>query len=186
MKKVMLFVPVAFSVAALAVSGCASSSVNARGANVFVTPEAVGVKKVAVLPFRAATELIGASVSDVFVTELMKGGNYQLIERSQLSGVLGEAEVSLSGLTNGQAAQLGQMAGANAVIIGTVSEYEMMAYKGRSLPVVGINVRMIDSTSGRILWSIDHARSGSRGTTLAQQSRSVVNEMTTALTRELR
>lgn len=172
--------------AALAISGCAGPGGNGRGANVFVTPAAANVQKVAVLPFRAATELIGASVSDMFVTELMKTGKYQLIERSQLNNVLGETEVALSGLSSGQAAQLGRMAGANAVIIGTVSEYEMMAYKGRSLPVVGINVRMIDTTTGRILWSIDHARSGSRGSTLAQQSRSVVSEMTMALNRQLR
>lgn len=172
--------------AAFTLNGCAGSSGNLRGANVFVTPDAKRAQKVAVLPFRAATELIGASVSDMFVTEMMKIGQYQLIERSQLSGVLGETEVALSGLTGKQAAQVGQMAGANAVIIGTVPEYEMMAHKGRSLPVVGINVRMIDSTSGRIIWSIDHARRGSRGATLAQQSRSVVSEMTMALSRELR
>ena len=186
MKKTVFLTAFALLAMLIVLSGCASPGGNGRGVNVFVTPGAVGIEKVAILPFRAATELIGASVSDMFVTELMKTGKYQLIERGQLSGVLGETEVSLSGLTSGQAAQLGQMARANAVIIGTVSEYEMMALKGRSLPVVGINVRMIDSTTGRILWSIDHAKRGSRGTMLAQQARTVVNEMTMALSRQLR
>lgn len=165
-------------------SGCATSS--GPKANVFVTPEASRIRNVAVLPFRAATELIGASVSDMFVTELMKTDRYRLIERGQLTGVLGETEIALSGLTSGQAARVGQMAGAEAVILGTVAEYEMMAHRGRTLPVVGLSIRMIDATSGRVLWSVDHAARGARGSTLAQHSRSVVHELTAALTSQLR
>lgn len=176
----------------MGLTGCAQTGGGAhfggagRRANVFVTPEHSPVQTVAVLPFRAATELIGSSVSDMFVTEILKTRRYELIERSQLAGVLGEAEVALSGLTTGQAAQLGQMVGADAVIIGTVSEYENVAQRGYTLPVVGVSVRMIDSTSGRILWSVDHAAQGPRGTTLAQHSRSVVHEMTAALYRQIR
>lgn len=176
----------------MGLTGCATTGSDAhfgragRGVNVFVTPEHRGVQTVAVLPFRAATELIGSSVSDMFVTEILKTRRYQLIERSQLAGVLGEAEVALSGLTTGQAAQLGKMVGADAVIIGTVSEYENVAQRGHALPVVGVSVRMIDSGSGRILWSVDHAAQGQRGTTLAQHSRSVVHEMTAGLYRQIR
>ncbi len=176
---------------ALGLTGCAQTGPSGhfgragRDANVFVTPEHRDVETVAVLPFRAATELIGSSVSDIFVTEILKTHRYQLIERGQLSGVLGEAEVALSGLTSGQAAQLGQMAGADAVIIGSVSEYENIAERGRSLPVVGVSVRMIDSGSGRILWSVDHAERGLRGSTLSEHARAVVHEMTAALYRQI-
>ena len=182
----------AAGIALVGLTGCATSTGSTAHfgrsgsqANVFVTPEHRAVQTVAVLPFRAATELIGASVSDMFVTEILRTGRYDLIERSQLEGVLGEAEVALSGLTTGQAAQLGQMAGADAVIIGTVSEYETVAQRGRALPVVGASVRMIDSVTGRILWSVDHAEQGGRGTTLAQHSRVVVHEMTAALYRQI-
>lgn len=165
-------------------AGCASPSGSAI--NVYVTPEHGSVRRVAVLPFRASTEIIGASVSDMFVTEILRTQRYELIERSQLSGVLGEAEVQLSGLSTGQAAQLGQLAGADAVIIGTVSEYETMAHRGKTLPVVGLSVRMIDSATGRILWSVDHAARGARGVTLAQHARSVVHEITLALQKQIR
>ncbi len=180
-----------FAFVALGLAGCAQTGPaghfgsSGRNANVFVTPEQRNVQTVAVLPFQAATELIGSSVSDMFVTELLRMHRYQLIERGQLSGVLGEAEVALSGLTSGQAAQLGQMAGADAVMIGSVSEYENIAQRGRALPVVGVSVRMIDSGSGRILWSVDHAERGSRGSTLAEHARAVVHEMTAALYRQV-
>lgn len=173
-------------------SGCASPSGSSSGGagtdepNVYVAREAKGIDKVAILPFKAATTLIGSSVSDMFVTEVMKMNRYELVERSQMSGVLGETEVALSGLTAGQAAQLGQMVGANGVIIGTVSEYESVAMGGRTYPVVGITIRLIDSGTGRILWSVDHAARGAKGSTLAQHSRAVVQKMVLALDRQLR
>ena len=177
-------------IAAAALAGCASPSGGSGGVgtdepNVYVSPAAAGVDKVGILPFKAATTLIGSSVSDMFVTEMMKIGRYDLVERSQMSGVLGESEVALSGLTAGQAAQVGQMVGANGVIIGTVSEYEMVAQGGRTYPVVGISIRLIDCTTGKILWSVDHAERGGKGVTLAQHSRNVVKRMALALERQL-
>ncbi len=180
-------------VAALAagLAGCAAPSGSSSGGagtgdpNVYVAREAAGIDKVGMLPFKAATTLIGTSVSDMFVTELMKMDRYELVERSQMSGVLGETEVALSGLTSGQAAQLGQMVGANGVIIGTVSEYETVAMGGRTYPVVGISVRLIDSATGKILWSVDHSERGGKGDTLSQHARAVVKHMSAALARQL-
>ena len=173
-------------------AGCASPSGSSSGGtgtgepNVYVAREASMIDKVGMLPFKAATTLIGTSVSDMFVTELMKMGRYELVERSQMSGVLGETEVALSGLTAGQAAQLGQMVGANGVIIGTVSEYETVAMGGRTYPVVGISVRLIDSATGKILWSVDHSERGGKGDTLSQHARAVVKNMSAALAKQLR
>lgn len=167
-------------------AGCASNGGARSPANVYVSPDAQRVQRVAVLPFRAATELIGASVSDLFVTELMKTGRYELIERGQLANVLGETDVQLSGLTQGQVIQLGRMAGADAVVVGTVTEYEMAARSGRTAPVVGVSVRLVDATTSKVLWSVDHAARGASGETLTQQARSVVREMVQTLNRQLR
>lgn len=68
-------------------------------ANVYVAPRRSQVSKVAVLPFKAATELIGASVSDMVVTEMLRANRYVLVERSQMANVLGETELSLAGLS---------------------------------------------------------------------------------------
>ncbi len=168
-------------------TGCANPSEAevAGQSNVFVSPDYRDVQRVAVLPFQAETQLIGASVSDIFIAELLKFGRYELIERGQLNNVLGETEVALSGLTAGQAAQVGQMLGADAVVLGTVSEYETVAQRGHTLPVVGVNVRMVDAASGRILWSTNHAARGQRGDTLAQHARKVLQAMARDLYRNL-
>ncbi|HPT16807.1 MAG TPA: CsgG/HfaB family protein [Kiritimatiellia bacterium] len=177
---------------AAALAGCAAPTGYSSGGagtgepNVYVAREAFGVEKVGILPFKAATALVGGSVSDLFVTELMKMNRYELVERAQMSGVLGETEVALSGLTSGQAAQLGQMIGADGVIVGTVSEYELVAQGGRTYPTVGISIRLIDAGTGKILWSVDHAARGGKSDTLAQHARAVVRDMAAALDRQLR
>ena len=154
--------------------------------NVFVAPGHASIKKVAVLPFKAMTELIGVSVSDQFVTELLRTGQYDLVERGQMSLVLGEQELAMAGLSSTRAAEVGGMMGADGVIIGTVSEYEAVAQKGRTRPVVGISARLIDCRSGRIVWSVDLAqRAMDTSMTLSEHSRRVVHEMMAGVFREM-
>lgn len=168
-----------------AVAGCASDD-SAEGhfrgsgddTNVYVSLGHSAIRKVAVLPFKAETELIGTSVSDQILMELLRTGRYEMVERSQMAQVLGEQELSLAGLSAGQAAEVGAMLGADGVIIGTVSEYEKVAYRGRTIPVVGISARMIDTKSGKVIWSSDVAqRASSASETLSEHSRKVVHEL---------
>ncbi|MBN1269973.1 MAG: hypothetical protein JXB04_10310 [Kiritimatiellae bacterium] len=173
----------------LFVAGCATSdqkhfSQTRSSANVYVSPRQAAIRKVAIMPFKAETELIGASVSDLFVTEMLRAGRYELVERSQLARVLSESELALAGLSASDAASVGNMIGADGVIIGTVDQYGTVAYRGHAYPVVGITVRMIDSKSGGIVWSVDLAdRAKDRTATLSQHAREVVHEMMSGLYR---
>ena len=158
-----------------------SVSSGASRPEVYYNPRARAIRRVAVMPFRAPTELIGASVSDMFVSELLRNGRYELVERSQMSNVLGEAEVSMSGLTSGQAVELGTMLGAEGVIVGTVGEYEMAARRGRTVPVVSISTRLIDCSSGQVVWSVDYAAQAANSATLSEHARQAVRQMVSAI-----
>jgi len=156
-----------------------------EGTTVYVAPVPSSILRVAVMPFKASTELIGTSASDLFVTELLRTGRYQLVERSQLSRVLGEAEVSLSGLTEERAIELGHMLGADGVIIGSVDEYGTIAVKGKSLAVVGLSVRLIDCNSGRVMWSASLSDCSKYAhTPLSSQARKVVRTTVIILSRQ--
>lgn len=157
------------------------SSGRASRPEVYYNPRARAIRRVAVMPFKAPTELIGSSVSDMFVSEILRNGRYELVERSQMSNVLGEAEVSMSGLTTGQAVELGNMLGAEGVIVGTVGEYEMAARRGRTVPVVAITSRLIDCTSGQVVWSVDYAAQASSSVTLSEHARHAVRQMVSAI-----
>ncbi len=164
---------------------CASNNATPSGApgpSVYVAAQPSQVRKVAVLPFRASTELIGSSAADIFGTAILQTGRYQLVERSQISSVLGETELSMAGMSDAAAMAAGRMLGAEGVVLGTVDEYGTVAYKGKTYPVVGASVRMIDCNSGQVMWSVGYSnRSSDKMATLSGHARWVVNQMITAL-----
>ncbi|MCX7007560.1 MAG: fibronectin type III domain-containing protein, partial [Kiritimatiellaeota bacterium] len=167
--------------------GCASvddhyfRDVQSR-ANVYVAPVPAAIHKLAILPFKGPTELIGQSVSDLFITEMLRAGRYELVERSQMSKVLSESELSLAGISAAKAAAVGQMMGADGVVIGTVDEYATVALGGHPYPSVGMSVRMIDCASGKVMWSADLAsRAERKETTMPMEARRVAHEMTAGL-----
>ncbi len=179
-------------ITAILLGGCCCGSSNKPhyaekidSVNVYISPKDAHIKSVTVLPFKAPTELIGGSVSDIFVAEIMRMNVYSMIERSQLSGVLNEAELSLSGISNSKAMKVGQMIGADGVIVGTVTEYDMVAYKGKKYPSVGITIRLIDCKTGKVQWSADYAeRAKEKGMSLAVHSRNVIHHISSALYKE--
>ena len=151
-------------------------------ASVFVAPDADPVKKVAIMPFKAPTELIGTSVSDLLLTEMMRVGRYEMVERGQMATVLSESELALAGLSSAKAAEVGHMLGAEGVIIGTVDEYGTVAYRGHPYPVVGVSARMIDCQTGKIVWSVNLAeRAQDKEVSLPEEGRIVIHKMTAAL-----
>jgi curli biogenesis system outer membrane secretion channel CsgG len=145
------------------------------------------IRKVAVLPFRAQTEMVGITVSDYFVSEILGSRNYELVERSQIGKVLSESELVIAGVSDAKAAEVGSMVGADGVVIGTVGDYETVARGGQTYAVVSIAARMIDTQNGKIVWSVDLTRRAEDSeATLSEHSRQVVHEMMDALEQALR
>jgi len=133
---------------------------------------------VAVMPFKAPVELAGASISDMFATEILKTYKYQLVERSQMEQVLGEQALGLKGvIENSVAIRVGKMLGVQGVIIGTVPEYGMRAVGSSELPSVGINVRMIDVETGAIVWSVTDSAIASKPISISAFARHLVESM---------
>ena len=156
------------------------------GANVYVEPGQPGIVKVAVMPLKAATELIGSSVSDMVVTELSRTRRYELVERGQMGQVLSEAELALAGLSETKAVEAAKMLGAEGVVIGTVDEYTMQANGGKTFAVVGLSIRLIDCSTGKIVWSADIAKMARNASTpLAAHARTVVHELVSGLYQQL-
>lgn len=151
-------------------------------ANVYVAPVRTAIFKVAILPFKGPTELIGSSASDMIVTEILRANRYTLVERSQMAGVLSETELSMAGLSEAKAVEVAKMLGADGVVIGTVDEYATQAQGGRTHAVVGISIRLIHCQSGQIMWSADLAKVAEDSKTpLAAHGRAVVHELMAGL-----
>jgi len=151
-------------------------------ANVYVDPAPEVLNKVAILPFAAPTELVGKAVSEMFVTEILKVGRYTLVERGQIAKLLRESELALSGISEQDAVELGNMLGAEGVVIGTVDEYATVAIKGNTYPVAAVSLRLISCKSSRVVWSVDlAARAEKKGLAASIHGRAVVHEMVSGL-----
>ncbi|NJR39155.1 MAG: penicillin-binding protein activator LpoB [Leptolyngbyaceae cyanobacterium CSU_1_4] len=82
-------------------------------------------------------------VSDLLTNKLVEGDAYTLIERSRIQAVLQEQNLALSGRIDAStAAQVGRILGADAVVIGSVTRYNLNAgSSGVSVLGIGTNRR---------------------------------------------
>ena len=145
-----------------------------------VAGQAADKKRVAVMNFDFGTVQqwwsgnwdIGRGISDLIVNELVTAGTYRVIERNRLDEILGEQDLGASGRANtASAAQVGRVLGVNAMIVGTITQFgtekkkkgfggafsKIGGFGGGSYGTakgkakVGIDARIVDTTTGEIL-----------------------------------
>ena len=101
--------------------------------------------KVAVVPFReldGRATVLGTYLAEALVTDLFKRGGLDIVERAMLDRILGELKLGESGLIDpGTAKRVGQVAGVEAIVTGTITDLQSF---------VAINCRLIDVQSGRV------------------------------------
>lgn len=130
---------------------------------------------------------IGKGISDLLVQKLVQDGKYSVIERNALDKVLGEQNFSNSDRADSStAAKIGRILGVDAVIMGTITQFGRDdqsttigggalggfnkyglggVNKRKSKAVVGITVRLVDTSTAEILAAVtgtgESTRSGS-------------------------
>ncbi len=143
------------------VIGCKGSVIR------YINPEAnfSYIKKVAVLPFNNMSndKFAGERVRNTLTVDLLSRGVFDVMERGEVTKVMGLV-FRAAGFEEGSAVEvdketlklLGERLGVQAVILGSVDEYESAG--GRS--VVSLSVRMLDTSSGIILWQAKSTATG--------------------------
>ena len=86
----------------------------------------------AIFPFAERGEGVkgyGMKISDILFAQLVADPELYLVDRQDMEKMLGESEISLSGLvTPGQAVQVGQLTGAKILVTGSVIEADKTLY----------------------------------------------------------
>jgi len=126
-------------------------------------------KRIAVVDFEDRSgwgHNIGTGLADMLVTELVKSGNFMVIERQELSKILEEQGLGLSGAVTPQsAAQVGKLLGVELMVMGSISEFgEKKSGIGGSIGKLGIggkltkrearavvDVRLVNTTTAEIV-----------------------------------
>lgn len=137
-----------------------------------------GRPRVAVLEFKNKAEgyawewyRAGQAAQDMLVTELVKKGNFRVMEREQLAAIMEEKHLSLSGDVDPKTAvKLGKMIGVEYLIAGAVTELGVAdrdvnvpsALFGGRLPSVNVRSQKMDAavdarafstSTGEIVWA---------------------------------
>ncbi len=103
---------------------------------------------------------LGAAAGDEFVTQLVKSGEFSVIERAQLQAVLAEQGLGASGaVTPSTAPKIGKLLGVQLIFTGSITAFSIKTTGGGFGGIGGsftkaqstLDVRMIDTTTGEIL-----------------------------------
>ena len=104
-------------------------------------------------------------VSDIVVNQLVESGKYSVVERSRLDAILKEQNLATSGrIEPSTAAQVGRLLGVDAVVIGSITQFDLQKRQSGGSFLFGIgasvrdtdayvqlNVRIVNTTTGEII-----------------------------------
>lgn len=110
----------------------------------------------AVMPFHGVSEARGSGmiVSDVLANQLYALGKYAVVTPEVVAQRLADRDSEL--LSPGEA---GSLVGAPYILTGRVTEYTYKSGVGET-PVIGVTARLIDTSSGAVLWSATRTGTG--------------------------
>ena len=151
---------ICLQLALLFIAGCTSVPTSSINNNALSR-----INRVAVLPFTDAPGAdagwSGHSISGMVQTEAMKRKDWTVIERSQIDKILQEQKLQSSqNIDQTTAVRVGRLLGANGIILGSVSQYQIGSIPFFFLLVVdkntyrvGCNFRLINVETGELCWS---------------------------------
>lgn len=155
------YLPQGVFVLGLMLSGCSSPVTR------FTHPEAdfSFYESVGIIPFETLGQdrLAGEKVTNVFFAELLTKNFAVVCEPGQFEASI--QRVRGTGISNlpwsaADVAQLAKEANVQGVFTGTVRDYEMTSV-GRSMyPLVSVEVRLLDASTGNLVWSASVTRRG--------------------------
>lgn len=150
----------ALAALALSLGACASSLEPTR----FVHPDFdfSYVKRVAVLPLENLTsdQQSGLRATRLLITELLASGAVDVVEPGEVRAVLERITARERTPTTEQTIELGRALGVQAVIFGSVTQSESVRSGTVSIPVVTLDVHMVETETGSAVWAATHTEKG--------------------------
>ena len=145
------------------------------------------IKRMAVLPFESLTndEYAGEKIRKSVITELLSRG-VDVVEPGEVTRVLIEQKIkSLSSVRTTDLQNLAKTLGVEALMMGSVEAYGISRGISVSYPEVTINLRLVEASSGNIIWSVCQTSGGAsfwtrhfgaEGISLSEAAKKVVKE----------
>ena len=174
----------ALSVLLMFVCGCAT---NTSTQYVRQNVDYKNIKRMAVLPFESLTndEYAGEKIRKTVITELLSRG-VDVIEPGEVTRVLIDQKIkSLSSVRTSDLQNMAKVLGVEAFMMGSVEAYDISKGISVTYPEVTINLRLVEASSGNIIWSVCQTSGGAsfwtrhfgaEGISLSEAANKVVKE----------
>ena len=125
------------------------------------------LERVAVIPlddFSQEREA-GARATRLLITELLATGAVDVVEPGEVTAALTRAGVVGGQPTTEQALAIGKQLRVQAIITGAVTQAENQRRGPAVVPVVTIDLHMVETETGQAVWAATHTESGSSAAT---------------------
>ncbi len=145
------------------------------------------IKKVAVLPFEnfSTEEIAGEKIRRIVIAELISRG-IEVVEPGEVAGIIKKMKIkTINMIKISDIKEIGKLTGSHAVMTGSVEYYGISRGVNINYPEVTINLRLIETATGNIMWSIRRTSEGpnfwmrhfgSEGKTLSETAGEVVRD----------
>jgi len=170
----------------LSLGACASSLEPTR----FVNPEFdfSYVERVAVLPLENLTsdQQSGLRATRLLITELLASGTVDVVEPGEVRAALERIAARERTPATEQTIELGRALGVQAVMFGSVTQSESIRSGTVSIPVVTLDVHLVETETGAAVWAATHTEKGAGlGAKLLGTGAEPISETTRRCVREI-
>lgn len=120
------------------------------------------VKRVAVLPFEnlANDPQAGTRATRLFVTELLASGAVEVVEPGEVRAAVNRILGTGPAPTTEQTIALGKTLGVQALVLGNVNESSETRAGTVVVPVVTLDLHMVETETGASIWAATHTEKG--------------------------
>ena len=113
-----------------------------------------GTHQAGVVSSVSGAEDAGKIIASLLANELGRLNNISIVERNQMNDLLDEQKLQMSGVIDSStASEIGKILGADAVVIGSVSDYANWTAVLVPGSTVSFSMRMIDVETGKVITS---------------------------------
>ena len=96
----------------------------------------------------------GQVIASLIASELSSLSNIKVVERGRIDHLIDEQQLQMTGIIDSESAvEIGKMLGADAVLVGNVTDYLSWSSLGLTGSTVSFSMRMIDIKSGQVVTS---------------------------------
>ena len=121
------------------------------------------IERVAVLPLEdlVGDRQAGVRATRILITEILAAGAVEVVEPGEVQAVFDRVVRGRSSPSKKEVVELGRELGVQAIMTGSVTQSEVLRSGTVSVPVVTLDLHLLETETGATVWAATHTERGS-------------------------